>query len=253
MTTDLIWWTGTALETVILLRGILTGLVKKCPLFYSYIACVLLKEIIGLLTHALAPKLYEPLYWPAELATIIASYAVIVETFRWSARYNPGIRRLTQSVSLSVVGVTVAYAGSDFVHKGFASLSVAILELGRDLRYVEAAILFVMLWLFARYRISFGRNRLGLMLGYSFWIGVNIVNLAFWFQPGNAFSRPLRALLPVTYLMTLVIWCVALWSARPEPVQPSETGVERDYQVLADRTQAILVRTSSQVARIMKP
>src|SRR5713101_8428747 len=62
MFANFIWWTAIALEVVILFRGALTGLLKKYPLFFTYIGCVLLKEIIGLLTNALAPKVYAPLY-----------------------------------------------------------------------------------------------------------------------------------------------------------------------------------------------
>ena len=253
MLANFIWFGAIALETVILLRGSTTGLLKKYPLFYSYIGCVLVKEIIGLSTNVFAPKLYEPLYWPTELATILASYAVIIEVFRCATRHKPGIRRLTQNALLSVFILTLAYAASDLWHGGFTFLSRAIADLGRDLRYVEAAILLVMLWLFVRYRIPLGRNLRGVIVGYSFWVGVNVVNLAFWFLPGNEFSILLRGLLPATYAVTLVIWCVTLWSAHPEPVPPAETTIERDYELLAAKTQAILARTSTRVARIMRP
>jgi hypothetical protein len=192
-------------------------------------------------------------YWPTELATILASYAVIIEIFRWSTRHKPGIRRLTQNALLIVFTLTLAYAASDFVQGRLGSLSHAIADLGRDLRYVEAGILLVMLWLFLRYRIPLGRSLLGLIIGYSFWVGLNVVNLAFWFLPGNEFSILLRGLLPATYLITLSIWCVTLWSAHPEPVQPSETKIEQDYELLAGKTQTILARTSTRVARIMRP
>jgi hypothetical protein len=253
MLANFIWFSAIALEAAILLRGSAIGLLKKYPLFYSYVGCVLVKEIIGLITNAFAPKLYEPLYWPTELATILASYAVIIEVFRCSTRDKPGIRRLTQNALLSVFVLTVAYAASDLWHGGFASLSRAIADLGRDLRYVEAAILLVMLWLFVRYRIPIGRNLRGVIVGYSFWVGLNVVNLAFWFLPGNEFSILLRGLLPATYAVTLVIWCVALWSAHPEPVPPAETTIEREYELVAAKTQAILARTSTGVARIMRP
>ncbi|HXN51896.1 MAG TPA: hypothetical protein VN943_08170 [Candidatus Acidoferrum sp.] len=253
MNTNFIWWSGIALEAVILLRGKNTGLLKKYPLFYFYIGCVLATEIIGVLIYQFAYDLYEPLYWSTELATIVASYAVIIEIFRCSTRHKPGLRRLAQNLFLIVFGLTVAYAASDFVQGGFGSLSAAILELGRDLRYVEGGVLLVMLWLFVRYRIPLGRNLVGLIIGYSFWVGFNVVNLAFWFLPGNEFSILLRGLLPATYVVTLIIWCVTLWSAHPEPVQPSETKIERDYELLASKTQAILARASSRVARIMKP
>ena len=253
MFANFIWCTAIALEVVILLRGALTGLLKKYPLFFTYIACVLLKEIIGLLTRAWAPKLYEPLYWPADLATILASYAVIVEIFRWSTHHKPGIRRLTQRALLTVFALTVAFAASNFVHGKFSSPSRAVAALGRDLRYVEAGVLLLMLWLLLRYRIPLGRNLLGLLIGYSFWVGINVVNLAFWFVPGNEFSNLLRGLLPTTYVFTLGVWCVTLWSAYPEPAQPAETKIERDYELLAAKTQAVLARTSTGVVRIMRP
>jgi hypothetical protein len=249
MATNSIWWIGIAFEVAILLRGSPAGLLRKYPLFYSYIGCVLVKEIIGLLTYGFAPTLYEPLYWPAELATIVASYAVIIEIFRGSTRHKPGLRRLAQNLLIIVFGLTVAYAGSDFLQGGFPSLSAAILELSRDLRYVEGGVLLVMLWLFVRYRIPLGRNLMGLIIGYSFWVGCNLINLAFWFQPGNEFSVLLRRLLPVTYVITLSIWCVTLWSAQPEPVPPSESKIERDYELLAAKTQAILARMSHRVLR----
>ena len=253
MLANFIWWTAIALEVVILLRSGLTGLLKKYPLFFSYIGCVLLTEIIRLLTNALAPKLYEPLYWPVELVTILASYAVMIEIFRWSTRHKPGIRRLTQRALLTVFALTVAYAASNFVHGKFSSPSRAVAALGRDLRYVEAGILLLMLWLLLRYRIPLGRNLRGLLIGYSFWVGVNVVNLALWFVPGNEFSILLRRLLPATYLFTLGIWCVTLWSVYPEPVQPAETKIERDYELLAAKTQAVLARASTRLARIMRP
>lgn len=253
MSTNFIWGSGIAIEAVVLLRGGLSGLLRKYPLFYSYVGCVLVKEIIGMLAYKFAPDWYVPLYWPAEFVTIVASYAVIIEIFRWSTRHKPGIRRLTQNALLSVFALTGAYAASDLAHGGLGSLSRTIADLNRDLRYVEAGILLVMMWLFVRYRIALGRNRLGIMMGYSFWVGLNVVNLAFWFQPGNGFSIFLRGLLPATYLMTLLIWCVALWSPRPEPVRPSETEIERDYEFLAGKKRVIMARMSSQIARIMKP
>ena len=253
MFANVIWWTAITLEVVILLRGALTGLVKKYALFFIYIGCVLLKEITGLLTNALAPKLYEPLYWPTDLATILASYAVMVEIFRWSTRHKPGIRRLTQRALLTVFALTVGYAVLNFVHGKFGSPSRAVAALGRDLRYVEAGVLLLMLWLLLRYRTALGRNLLGLLIGYSFWVGINVVNLAFWFVPGNEFSNLLRGLLPATYLMTLAIWCLTLWSPYSEPVQPAETRIERDYELLATKTQAVLARTSSTLARIIRP
>jgi len=71
-------------------------------------------------------------------------------------------KRLTRCVALASI-----YAASDLVQGGFSSISRALADLSRNLRYVEAGILLVMMWLFVRYRIALGRNRLGVMIGYS--------------------------------------------------------------------------------------
>lgn len=253
MGTSLMWWSAVSLEVVVLLRGRLTGLLRKFPLFYAYIGCVLLKEIIGLLSYRFAPTLYEPLYWPAELATIVASYAVAFEIFRQTLRHNPGVARLTRKLLLIVLVLTLVYASSDVLHHGSASASRVIAELGRDLRYIEGALLLVMLWLFERYRVSIGRNLLGLILGYSFWVGLNVINLVLWFLPGNEFSVLLRRLLPGTYIAALAIWCLTLWSPRPDPAPPAESAIDRDYQRLAARTRAAFAHLSTRVGRTLRP
>jgi hypothetical protein len=153
----------------------------------------------------------------------------------------------------AVFVLTLSYAATDLLHGRFASGSRAIAELGRDLRYIEGALLLVMLWLFVRYRILLSPNLLGVIIGYSFWVGLNVVNLALWFLPGNEFSVLLRKLLPITYQAALTIWCFTLWSMQPEPAQPAESAIERDYEVLAAKTRAILARTSNGLARVMRP
>ncbi len=253
MGTSLIWWIGVSIDVALLLRGAITGLLRKYPLFYSYIGCVLFKEVIGLLSYHFAPSFYEPSYWPAELATIVASYAVIVEIFRQTLRYSPGVVRRAQKLLLVVFVVSLAYAASDLLHKDFASWERAIAELGRDLRYVEGGLLLIMLWLLGRYRILIGSNLLGLISGYSFWVGLNVINLLLWFLPGNEVSLWLRRSLPTTFTVTLGIWCAALWSVRPELAQPAESEIERDYDVLLAKTRAAFAHVSARVGRTLRP
>ena len=253
METHVIWWMGTALLAVLLVRGVVAGNFRKYPLFYFYIGSVLVKEAVGLLSYRFAPDFYKPLYWPTELATIVASYAVIVEIFRKSLRHNPGIARKAQKLLLGAFALTVSYAATDLLLGRFANASRAIAEAGRDLRYIEGALLLVMLWLLVRYRILLGPNLLGLISGYSFWVGLNVVSLAVLFLPNNEFSAlPLR-LVPITYVATLTIWCISLWSCRPEPVQPTHGAIERDYDLLAAKTRSILARSSNRLVRVMKP
>lgn len=253
MLTTAIWWVGTSLAALILIRGVRAGTSSKHPLFYGYIGCVLLTDIASLVCYQFAPGFYRRLYWPTELATIVASYAVIVEIFRQSLRHNPGIARRGQKLLLVAFALAVAYAATDLLHGHFGDTTRAIAEVGRDLRYIEGGLVLLLLWLFVRYRILLGRNLLALIVGYSFWLGLNVINLALVFLPDNEFSALARRLEPVTYVVTLTIWCVGLWYSRPEPEQPIHGAIERDYELLAAKTRSILVRTSDWFVRGMRP
>ena len=254
MSADFIWWGAIGLEAVILFRASCTRLIRKYALFYAYVALVLLADILRLCCYQLTPNLYPTLYWQTELVTIVASYAVMIEIFRQSVRHNPGVARLIRNLLLIIFCLTLSYLSLNVLRDGFtSSVPRATADMGRYLRYVEGMLLLGMLWLFARYRIRFGRNVLGLIVGNAFWVGLNIANLAFWSLRGNELSILLRKLLPASYVVTLGIWCASLWSAQPDPVQPEEGEIERDYQILAARTRAILARTSSRFVRDMRP
>lgn len=241
------------LETVVLCRGVKATLLRKYPLFYAYVACVFLIELLRFSCYEFALNSYQAFYWHTELVTIVTSYAVVFEIFRGSLRHNPVVARLAQTLLLVVFVLTGTYVVSDMLHGGFASLPRVTAELGRDLRYVEGALLLVMLWLFGRYRISFGRNLLGLTIGYSLLVGLDVINLAFLFLPGNEFSIALRKSLPITYLITLIVWCASLWSSQPDPVQSAQSAIDRDYALLAAKTRAALAQLSTRVGRTLRP
>jgi hypothetical protein len=253
MGTNLIWCSAIALEVVVLFRGMRQALLKKYPLFYAYVGCVLLIEVLRFCSYKFTQSFYAAFYWDSELVTIVASYGVIFEIFRQALRHNPGVARLAQKFLLVLFVIAVIFAASGPLHGGFTSIPRATADLGRYLRYLEGALLFVMLWLFGRYRISFGRNLLGLTVGYSFLVGLDVMNLALLSFPGNELSIVLRRLLPVTFVATLTIWCAALWSPQPEPAQPVESELEHDYGLLAVRTQAILTRASNRAVRTIRP
>jgi hypothetical protein len=253
MGAQLIWLGSLALEIAILFRGALAGLFKKYPFFYAYIGCVLLKGSLRLVFYRFAPVFYVQSSWFAELATIVASYAVVIEIFRWMFRNSPGVANAAQKALLFVFMLTASFTATDLLSRKGISLLRMTAELSRDLRYVEGALLLVMLWLFGRCRISIGRNLFGLIVGFSFWVGLNVINLALLFAPGNRYSVGLARVLPITYVITLVIWCAALWSLQPEPAQPAENTIERDYQAFVAKTRTTLGRLPSRIARTLQP
>jgi len=253
MNTNLIWLIAVALEAAILFRGLRTGLQKRYLFFYCYIGSLLLIEVLRILCYRQTPNLYGAFYWETEVVRIVASYGVIFEIFKRALRHNPGVARTAERLLLVVFVVALTYAASDLLHGGFGSVPRATADLGRYLLYVEGALLFIMLWLFGRYRISFGRNLLGLTLGYSFLVALDAVNLAFLSTPGNGSSIGLRKLIPITHLITFIIWCASLWSPQPDPLPPAESAIDRDYGLLAAKTRATFAHLSTRVGRTLRP
>jgi hypothetical protein len=79
------------------------------------------------------------------------------------------------------------------------------------------------------------------------------MNLALLSFPGHEFSIGLRKLLPITYLITLIIWCASLWSVQPDPVQPEENAIDRDYGLLVDKTMAAVAHLSERGGKTFRP
>jgi len=253
MDTNLIWLIAMALEAAILFRGLRTELQKRYLFFYCYIGCLFLIEVLRFLCLSVTPNSYGAFYWQTELVRIVASYAVIFEIFKRALRHNPGVARIAQELLRVVFVLALAYAASDLLHGGFTSFPRATADLGRYLLYVEGALLLVMLWLFGRYRISFGRNLLGLTVGYSLVVGLDVMNLALLALPGHGYSIGLRKLLPITYLIALIIWCASLWSVQPEPAHPEVSAIDRDYDLLVAKTMAVFAHLSERGGRTFRP
>jgi hypothetical protein len=102
-------------------------------------------------------------------------------------------------------------------------------------------------------RLAGKNGSLGLTVGYSFVVALDVVNLAFLSTPGNESSIGLRKLIPITHLITFIIWCASLWSSQPEPLPPAERAIDQDYGLLAAKTRSALAQLSTRVGRTLRP
>jgi hypothetical protein len=252
MTANIIWWVCIALETTLLVRGIFSALVKKYRLFYGYITCVLAGEVIRLIFYLAVPDRYASVYWYTELATIIASYAVVIEILQHSLRPYPGLSRSLTRLLWIIFALTVSYACCDLFANRSVSLSRVALDLGRDLRFVQGALLLTMLWFFGRHRVSLGRNSGGITIGSAMWIGANVINLAFLSLEMQEFSPFLRELLPITYSITLAVWCISLWSAAPAPASGLATAPEEHLAMMNIKIRTTVVGISDRFLKVLR-
>ncbi len=220
---NLIWATAIALEITLLLRGVKGRLVKSYPLFYGYIACVLTVDVLRFVCYKFEPIFYPNLYWYTEFLAILASYGVVFEIYKCSFKNHPRAARLARGLMVLMLLIAVAGSAANTRTDGFRSPLNTIAQLACDLRYVEGALLAVVLFLVGTNRICLGRNLRGLIVGFGFLMGMTVMNLALLSQPGNEVSLALRRLLPASFVITLVIWTIALWLPKPDRVGPPMT------------------------------
>jgi hypothetical protein len=252
MAGNFLWWVCIILEATLLVRGFSSGLAKKYRLFYAYIIIILTSEVIRLLFYLFAQDRYRSVYWYTELATVVASYAVIIEIWHQGLRHYPVLSKRITLLLWIIFAITVSYASCSLVASQFVLLLRVAADLGRDLRFVEGALLLIMLWFFGRHRIPLGRNLGGISIGAAIWIGANVINMAFLSLPGQNFSKFLRGLLPIIYFIALVIWCQSLWMPVPASASRFASEPEENLALVTSKTRGIVNGISYRFLKALK-
>jgi len=99
------------------------------------------------------------------------------------------------------------------------------------------------------YRIAIGRNVKGMILGYGLFIGTNVMNLALRSYVGSGYHPVWEFVKSYSYVASVVVWTVTLWSYQPNPIPELPTRVESDYETLALRTRGMAAAMRSHLGR----
>ncbi len=249
MLSIILWWSGFALELAILARGLRARMLTRYPYFYIYMSCVLAATTTLYVVHRTSRAVYNELYWPTELVTVVAGCAVILEMVTLSLEGYPGAARFLRRLCLVVFAGLICY--------GCAKIALGSVDSAagteRDIRALEAMVLSAMMGVVFYYGIRLGKNVKGLILGFGAYIGVSLMILALYVVFGSRLFNTLSFLQPGSYLFALVVWLVALWSYAPNP-RPEGRGRGRaDYDDLAFRTRERLRDISDQLKETARP
>jgi hypothetical protein len=236
----LLWRAGLLLEFLILVRAVRGRMVTKFPYFYSYIFCVFAVSLGLYIGHALWPGFYDRWYWPTQFATLVTGCGVVLDVVRHAFGFYPGAERVARLGCLAIFGATFCYVGFSAFTQAEPTALAATVDLERDLRVVEALILVTILTVVFYYAIPLGRNLVGLIIGFGTYVGVSLVTLAVRAFLGPRFNTAWIVLQSGAYLLSLMVWMMALWSYRPQAVPPDRARMDSDYQVLAGATREVL-------------
>ena len=212
-------WTTFLLMATILCRSKREGLFQAYPVFYAYVAYMMLYTLALFPIYMFLPSLYSKAYWTLEFATILVSLGVTWEIYRSVLRAYQGVWRLSGKLIAVLYTLAIAKFAADLSIQGMGRLVPTMAEFERDVRFMQAVLLFVVIVLVLRYRIPMGRNVACLTCGYTFFIGSEVVNLTLRSALGPPFQRWWEILEPLEYLAMVGLWCVGFWKSRRIPRQ----------------------------------
>ena len=240
---QLVWWTCILLEAILVLHSI-PAMLKRFPVFYGYIACVLLRDVSAIPIYKMWPGLYGPFYWSTAFVTAILGYALILEIYSRSLAKFPGVMRLIRAVLVGLLFLVAMRAFAELFGGAANPLASSAALLERDLRTLQAILLGVLLGILSFYRIPIGKNLRGIVVGYTLYVGVRVIELTAYTESGKAVGIFVSKLEPVIYLTCLGLWAVALWSRTPEPIADTVCSIQQDYDLLMRQTRTQLDRKS---------
>jgi hypothetical protein len=232
-----IWSVGILLEALILIRSFHAGLFVRYPNFYLYVLSLFLSDTVMYAVYRMGPASYLKWTWYAGFVVLFLGCGILLEVFRHVLSSYPGAQKIAKAAGFVVVGAVVCFA---VVYPFFApadSVAQALyLRLQRDFVMVQAILLAGLLRVISYFRIPMGKNLRGMILGYGQCIGVTLIGLALRSYIGPRIQTAWSLSQQLSYVASLAIWAVALWSYRPSPKIESNIGSGGNYEALAART-----------------
>ena len=233
MLSQVIWWASMALEIVLLSRGLWAGLVRRYPVFYSYILFVLLQDFVRLFALGQSHRVYEVTYWATEFLGVAMGCVVVLEIYRVALAAFPGTARMARNVLLFLFLVGLGAAAANTWKDSDWLIKATALQFELSLRTVQGVSVIALVILFLLYSIPFGRNLRGILLAYSLFIGERIVVLTFLPPQGHHFWFYAYS---ASYPVVLSLWLAHLWSFEPCRAPKPSVQLEEDYQRIVATT-----------------
>lgn len=222
-----LWLAAVGVETALLIHLLRLQLVSSYPFFSAYLTLVWASSTCAWVTYHQGSAYYPWVYWIGEFLTVLAGFLVVWETFRHTLQSFPTIRRrlswLILFLLLLLLVAQVLLGGFNALHWDHLFFGLA-----RWLRFLQAGLLAAVLGAARYYGLPLGRNVSGMAIGYGLYTSLTVVNFV-----SQALARidltQFSQLYAGTYLLTLAIWCYALWVYAPNPAPLHRAHLEQDY------------------------
>jgi hypothetical protein len=243
--------TSLLLQLGILLRGLTEKLLAGYSFFYAYVFSTFVATSLLLVLWKVAYASYQRSYWIIQFVTLLIGCGIILEIFRHVLSPYRGAEKFAMAVGLTTFGAVFCFA---IVYRLVVpSPDRALFELERNVRTVQAILLFGILAVISYYRVPLGKSVKGMIGGYGLYIVTSLSTLAIRAYAGPQFNNTWSVIQPLSFDASLAIWLIALWSFHPNPAPDPAVPLEEDYEVLARRTRRALASMRSHLTKAARP
>lgn len=253
MLAQVIWYSGVLLEAIVILRGLRGRLLHAYPVFYSYLFAVLAVGLARLSVLRWLPKDYAQVYWDTQFLSLVIGCMVIFEIYRAGLKDFPGAARMARNLLLFVFAIVFAKAVVTSPNAGAWWSALTAVKLERDLRVVQGSALLALVALLLIYSIPVGKNLKGIVVGYGIFLVASVLQLTLMVHLGGGFAQLWAYLRSAAYLLSLMVWLVALWSHQEAPRPAHSITLDDDYNMLVASTRRKFEKTRLALGKVVRP
>ncbi len=215
------------LATIIVARAIQGRFLGQFRYFYSYLIYAIISGIATWVIYPWGKTYYASIFWFRFFTTVVVEFAVLAEASDHIFSPYPAVRRLGR---LLIVSICLIFL---FLYV-FPSLldprptSAIMLDFLKRASLTKAAVIISLLAAARHYRLTIGKNISGIMLGFSIYLGINVVNFAIAEAYRSAlYGRVFGIVLNMSSILCLSVWMVALWRYEPALAYSRELAPRR--------------------------
>jgi hypothetical protein len=236
MLDQLVWWLNMAVEALLLARGLRGNWAPRYRVFYAYILFVLLQSLLRFYLYHSGSSLFPLVYWITEFLAVLIGCGVTFEIYRVGLSAYPGTARMARNLlaMVFVLAVTKTLVEAPNYPRWWPMVTSTKLELA--LRAVQVCSIGALVVLFLIYKVPFGKNLRGIVLGYGLFVSASVIQFASLSIQGTRLVAFWSFAQSFVYVLVLGIWAAHLWSYEEVP-EPKVTGrLELEYQRMAAAT-----------------
>ena len=246
-----------SLLSMVLVMALLAGgffrrLVRHYPLFYIYLACVLITDVLLMWSWTSAKAYYLSVYWYSQLACVALGFGIIWEVYGQIFKNFPGTARMARFLVTFALAAVFINAIIESI-LGHPSTMIRVSDIEKNMRIVQAILLTLSMGLMSYYEIPLGRNVAGILFGYGCFVSSGIMLLTAREQLGLTFYPIWAHGQTVAYLLMLSSWLYAMRTYHPVPItEPDPTG-GLEYPFVPRNTRKSMARIKSSLGKALQP